>query len=123
LSTHTLRYYERIGLIHPVERAASGHRRYSEQDVGWIEFLKKLRTTGMPVSEMKRYADLVWIGDQTVGARRALLEHHRARIEAMLRELNEDLAHINWKIDHYKDVEAAEKRFNRAAEMGSNRAS
>lgn len=49
LTEHTLRYYERIGLIHPIVRAGSGHRRYCERDIWWIEFLMKLRNTGMSI--------------------------------------------------------------------------
>ncbi len=116
LSAHTLRYYERIGLISPIDRAPSGHRRYSEGDIGWIEFLKRLRSTGMPIREMKYYADLLWQGEHTVGARRALLERHHARIEAKLRDLTDCLQIIEWKINHYKDLEASEKQFKRAAE-------
>jgi DNA-binding transcriptional MerR regulator len=105
LSAHTLRYYERIGLIEPVTRAGSGHRRYTEDDVGWIEFLKKLRSTGMPIREMKRYADLLSQGPDTIGARRALLEAHQHRIEENLRQLTENLAAIKWKVAHYRECE------------------
>ncbi|MBI5957261.1 MAG: MerR family transcriptional regulator [Chloroflexi bacterium] len=105
LSSHTLRYYERIGLIQPVDRASSGHRRYSEQDIGWIEFLKKLRSTGMPIREMKLYADLMWQGEQTAGARRRLLERHRERMLAQIAEMNDCLTCIEWKIAHYKEFE------------------
>ena len=106
LSSHTLRYYERIGLIQPVERADSGHRRYSEHDVGWIEFLKKLRATGMPIREMKQYADLMLQGDHTAGARRRILEQHGERMRAQIDELNDCLSCIEWKIAHYKEFEA-----------------
>ncbi|MBN1201230.1 MAG: MerR family transcriptional regulator [Anaerolineae bacterium] len=105
LSMHTLRYYERIGLIQSIDRAPSGHRRYSEDDIGWIEFLKKLRSTGMPIREMKRYANLLWQGDHTVGERRALLETHRKRMQAQIDELNDCLSCIEWKIKHYKEFE------------------
>jgi DNA-binding transcriptional MerR regulator len=105
LTAHTLRYYERIGLIQPIDRASSGHRRYSESDLGWIEFLKKLRITGMPIREMKRYASLMWQGEHTSGARRRLLEHHRERMQSKLRELNDCLSCIEWKIAHYKEFE------------------
>lgn len=105
LSAHTLRYYERIGLIQPIDRADSGHRRYSEKDVGWIEFLKKLRSTGMPIREMKEYADLMWDGDHTAGARRRLLEAHGERMRAQIAELNDCLDCIEWKIAHYKEFE------------------
>lgn len=106
LSSHTLRYYERIGLIQPIDRADSGHRRYNEDDVGWIEFLKKLRQTGMPIREMKQYADLMWQGDHTAGARRKLLELHGERMRAQIEELNDCLSCIEWKIEHYKEFEA-----------------
>ena len=105
LSTYTLRYYERIGLIQRVDRASSGHRRYSVEDIGWIEFLKKLRVTGMPIREMKRYADLMWQGDHTAGARRRLLERHRERMQARLQEINDCLSCIEWKNAHYREFE------------------
>ncbi len=105
LTAHTLRYYERIGLIQPIDRASSGHRRYSADDLGWIEFLKKLRITGMPIREMKRYATLMWQGEQTAGARRLLLERHRERMQSKLRELHDCLSCIEWKIAHYKEFE------------------
>ncbi len=108
LSAHTLRYYERIGLIQPVDRAASGHRRYSRDDLGWIEFLKKLRMTGMPIREMKLYADLMWQGDHTTVARRRLLERHRDRMQRKVQELNETLECIEWKIAHYRELELPE---------------
>jgi DNA-binding transcriptional MerR regulator len=106
LSTHTLRYYERIGLIQPVDRTDSGHRRYSGDDVGWIDFLKKLRNTGMPIREMRQYADLVWQGEHTSSARRKLLEKHGERMRAKIEELNDCLSCIEWKIEHYKEFEA-----------------
>jgi DNA-binding transcriptional MerR regulator len=105
LSAYTLRYYERIGLIQPVDRASSGHRRYSVEDIGWIEFLKKMRVTGMPIREMKLYADLMWQGDHTAGARRRLLERHRERLQARLQEINDCLSCIEWKIAHYREFE------------------
>lgn len=106
LSAHTLRYYERIGLIQPIDRADSGHRRYSEDDIGWIEFVKKLRATGMPIREMKQYADLMWQGEHTAGARRKLLEAHGERMRAQIVELTDCLDCIEWKIAHYKEFEA-----------------
>ncbi len=63
LTRHTLRYYERDGLMLGVGRVGSGHRRYSERDLGWIELITKLRATGMPIREVRRYAELVRAGD------------------------------------------------------------
>ena len=64
LSPHTLRYYERDGLLlSGVGRSASGHRRYTEEDLGWIEMLTRLRATGMPIRDVRRYAELVRADD------------------------------------------------------------
>jgi DNA-binding transcriptional MerR regulator len=104
LSAHTLRYYERIGLIHPVARASSGHRVYSDDDIGWIEFLKKLRSTGMPIRQMQRYAELQSQGEHTVHERLALLRAHHEKVEADLAELLEYRAVIEHKIAHYQQV-------------------
>ncbi len=110
MTAHTLRYYERIGLIQPVGRSSSGHRSYSEADLAWIDFLKKLRKTGMPIQEMKQYATLMWQGDSTSGARRQLLEKHQARMLEQLDELNDCLSCIEWKIAHYKEFESLEEQ-------------
>ncbi|HML24840.1 MAG TPA: MerR family transcriptional regulator [Aggregatilinea sp.] len=115
LTAHTLRYYERIGLIQPVDRASSGHRRYSEEDVSWVEFLKRLRSTGMPIREMQSYAGLLWQGDQTVERRRKLLERHRARVMQKIQELTEYLTVLDWKINHYKEVECMESNLETPA--------
>jgi DNA-binding transcriptional MerR regulator len=106
LSAHTLRYYEKIGLIQAVDRDDNGHRRYSSDDVGWLDFLKCLRSTGMPVRDVKRYAELYEAGDSTMTERRELLEAHRARIEADLRELEANLDAIAYKIAFYRELEA-----------------
>jgi DNA-binding transcriptional MerR regulator len=65
VSAHTLRYYERAGLLDPVDRAASGHRRYAEEDLARIQFLTKLRSTGMPIRQIREYAELMRGGDGT----------------------------------------------------------
>jgi DNA-binding transcriptional MerR regulator len=105
LSAHTIRYYERIGLLPSIERAKNGHRRYSEDDIGWIEFLKCLRSTGMPISEMQRYVELQQAGDSTLDDRLALLEAHRRRIKAKMRELNRFLDRIEGKIGYYQELQ------------------
>jgi DNA-binding transcriptional MerR regulator len=102
LSAHTIRYYERIGLIPSVGRADNGHRRYSEEDIGWLEFVKCLRSTGMPISEMQRYVKLQKRGDATFTDRMALLEKHRERIKENIDQLNGFLARIEGKISYYK---------------------
>lgn len=102
LTPHTLRYYERDGLLlDAVERASSGHRRYTERDLGWIHLLTRLRATGMPIREIREYADLVRRGEGTEPQRMALLQAHRDAVRAQLAEVTEHLAAIEMKIDVY----------------------
>jgi len=105
LSMHTLRYYERIGLLDPVHRGSSGHRRYSAGDIAWIEFLMRLRATGMSICQMQRFADLRRQGPTTVGQRRALLEAHALDVHHRLQELHDHLAAIEEKKKHYLELE------------------
>ncbi len=108
LSVHTLRYYERIGLLDPVERAASGHRRYSAEDGAWVEFLTRLRATGMSIAKMRRFAELRREGAATVRERRELLEAHRSNIEERQALLAANLDAIADKIQHYRSLEATD---------------
>ncbi len=102
LTPHTLRYYERDGLLlDAVERASSGHRRYTERDLGWIHLLTRLRATGMPIREIREYADLVRQGEGTEPERMALLQAHRDAVRAQLAEVQDHLAAIERKIDVY----------------------
>jgi DNA-binding transcriptional MerR regulator len=106
LSAHTLRYYERIGLIHPVGRGHNGHRRYARDDMEWLEFLTKLRTTDMPIRQMVEYAELVREGPPTATRRRAMLETHREAIRQRIAQLEETAAVIERKIETYKQMES-----------------
>jgi DNA-binding transcriptional MerR regulator len=103
LSTHTLRYYERAGLLEPVSRNGSGHRRYREADLERITFLAKLRATGMPIREVRRYAELMSAGDATNADRLAILEAHRDAVLAALDLTSRNLELIEWKIRVYKE--------------------
>jgi DNA-binding transcriptional MerR regulator len=104
LSEHTLRYYEKIGLIQPVERAPNGHRRYNDEDLGWIDFLKCLRSTGMPVAQMLEFTDLTQAGEHTIQARVALLKKHRECVLREIQTLQNDLEVIHHKIDWYSNM-------------------
>ena len=106
LSVHTLRYYERIGLIHPIERADNSHRRYSLDDVGWIDFLMKLRATGMTIQQMQAYAELQRQGDVTVSQRLEMLQEHRCLVEEQIAILQEHLKLIYYKIEVYGEIVA-----------------
>jgi DNA-binding transcriptional MerR regulator len=103
ISAHTLRYYERAGLIGGVDRAASGHRRYSEADLSWINVLQRLRATGMPIRSIRRYAELVQANDGNEAERLALLKEHQAAVRAQLAEVRDHLAFIDQKITIYED--------------------
>ncbi|CAI9405330.1 MerR family transcriptional regulator [Nocardioides sp. T2.26MG-1] len=102
LTPDTLRYYERDGLmLQPVTRSATGHRRYSERDLTWIQLITCLRGTGMPIRDVRRYAELVRQGDGNEQARLDLLRAHRARVLAQLAEVQEHLGAIDRKIGIY----------------------
>ncbi len=115
LTAHTLRYYERIGLIAPVPRAAGGQRRYATADLDWIEFLLRLRDTRMPVAQMLVFARLRAEGDATVPQRRALLEAHLAEVNASLHAMQQAAAVLGTKITFYRAAEQAAKPLETAA--------
>lgn len=104
LSAHTLRYYERIGLIHPIDRGGNTHRRYSQDDIGWIGFLIKLRATGMPIQQMQEYAALQRQGDVTLPERVEMLRDLRQQAEAHIEMLEEHLKLIRYKIEFYQGI-------------------
>jgi DNA-binding transcriptional MerR regulator len=102
LSTHTLRYYERAGLmLNSVGRASSSHRRYTEDDLAWVVFLTKLRSSSMPIARVREYVELVRRGDETTRERRELLRRHRITVAAQLDEITRSLAVIDTKIAIY----------------------
>lgn len=104
LSTHTLRYYEREGLmLAPVDRASSTHRRYSAADVNWVVFLTKLRLTSMPIARMRDYVELARRGDESSAERLELLLIHRMNVVRQLEEMTASLAAIDYKIGLYQE--------------------
>lgn len=109
LSAHTLRYYERIGLLPYADRDRSGQRNYDASILFWIAFLGRLKTTGMPIRDMLRYAELVDRGDETFGQRRELLAAHRERVRSDLAELNACLHVLDNKIAFYAKAEERTK--------------
>ena len=104
LTKDTLRYYEKDGLmLAPVDRSATGHRRYTERDLTWIELVTRLRATGMPIRDVRRYADLVRGGAGNEQERLDLLRAHRQQVLAQLAEVQEHLGAIDRKIGIYVD--------------------
>src|SRR5512142_2768073 len=109
LSIDTLRYYERIGLIHRIARAPGGQRRYTADDTHWIAFLHKLRATGMSIRQMQVYAALQRRGDATLAQRVEMLQALRDRVTARIAELGEHLALVDHKIEVYGEALSAQQ--------------
>lgn len=100
VSAHALRYYERIGLVR-VGRSGSGHRRYDAAAVRRLVFLTRMRTSGMPIRDLRRYVDLVEEGEDTVPARLAMLAEHREALRTRIDDLQLALAATDYKIALY----------------------
>lgn len=103
LSVHTLRYYEKLGLLSP-GRNASGHRDYRESDIEWVNFIKRLKATDMPLEAIQRYAQLRSAGDSTLAERRTLLAHHAERLSRRLAEQQAHLHQLEVKMAWYDDA-------------------
>lgn len=100
LSPHTLRWYERIGLLAPVHRSSDGRRKFTDQDLEWLGLITKLRDTGMPLKDVHRYAELVRSGAGEA-ERLTLLERHRIEVRKALARQQECLTLLDRKIDFY----------------------
>lgn len=104
LSVHALRFYERQRLlIGPISRSAGGRRHYAESDVEWLLICVKLRESGMPLSDLQRFAELARQGPGNEAERLQLLDTHNKRVEAQIQALEECRSLIAWKVDVYAD--------------------
>lgn len=101
LGIHTLRYYEKENLISP-ERKENGRRLYSENDVNWIQFIKRLKDTGMPIKEIQKYAAFRATGDSTLTERMEMLIKHRTALNEEIMKLQEHMEKLDSKIDFYQ---------------------
>ncbi len=104
LSADTLRYYEKIGLLPPVNRTNGGIRDFSELDLRRVNFIKCMRAAGLPVEVLIEYYALVQQGDETIDARKAILMEQRAQLLARMAEMQETLDLLNYKIDVYENM-------------------
>jgi MerR family transcriptional regulator, aldehyde-responsive regulator len=117
ISPDTLRYYERIGLIPPVTRSESGIRDYGELDIRRVEFIKCMRSAGLPIEVLIDYMGLVQRGDQTIEARREILKEQRELLVARMKEMQKTLDILNHKIEIYENaVLVKEKKIVQAEE-------
>jgi DNA-binding transcriptional MerR regulator len=103
LTPDTLRYYERIGLIPPVNRNSSGNRDYKEDDCRWVSFIKCMRSAGLSIEVLLEYVSLFRQGDETRGARKDLLEAQRRQLLERIEELHDTLAVLDKKIAGYEN--------------------
>lgn len=104
LSADTLRYYERVGMIPPVNRTSSGLRDFTELDCRWVELAKCMRGAGLPVEVMIEYVKLVQQGDHTIEARRDLLVEQRVHLLAQKAAIENTLEKLNYKIERYEEA-------------------
>jgi len=102
ISSDTLRYYERIGLLPTVNRNGSGIRDYSDLDMRRVDFIKCMRKAGLPVEVLIEYMDLVQQGDSTVEARKDILKHQREQVAARMEEMQKTLDLLDHKIEVYE---------------------
>ena len=101
LGIHTLRYYDHENLIIP-DRNSSNRRRYSERDIAWIDFIKRLKDTGMPIKEIKRYAELRADGESTFSERMEILIQHRQALNEQILQLQEHQSKLDDNIAFYR---------------------
>lgn len=104
LSKHTLRYYEKIGLIDKVNKSASNYRVYRQKDLNRIEFIINMRNAGLGMSELKQYIKLAAEGDETANERRNILLENKREIEAQIKILENCSRYIDYKIENYDSI-------------------
>ncbi len=101
LSIHTLRYYEQIGLLKNIHRNQSGRRVYTKLDLEWLEWVKRLKSTGMPLEKMQDFAQFRLQGEQTLKQRQALLIAHSAQLKQEIKRLKQEQSIVDYKIEIY----------------------
>jgi DNA-binding transcriptional MerR regulator len=110
---HTIRFYDKEGLLPDIRRDDHGNRLFEKRDIDWIRLITCFRATGMSVADLKKIVDLALQGDETIGQRRAILESHQAEIKRKQQVLNEAFEAVSQKLEVYNDIEKGnpEERF------------
>ena len=103
LSAHTLRYYEKEGLLSPVDRSPGGFRQYSEEDLEALGLICCLKNTGMSLQEITRFVQLTREGDRTLKERVALLQEHRENVITRMNEMQKYLDKVTWKLNFFTE--------------------
>jgi Predicted transcriptional regulators len=109
LSAHTLRFYDKEGLLPFIARTKSGNRTFTEMDLDWVALICCLKDTGMPIKEIKQYSDWCKQGRGTIDERKKMLADHRGEVLKQIEELNKNLELIDKKLDWYEDPEMLRK--------------
>lgn len=104
ISAHTIRYYEKVGLLKQISRNASGHRCFTQDDIAWVEFIKRLKDTGMPLNIIRKYTELRNSGEQTAELRMQLLQEHTKILEERIAIESSHLEKLKEKIAYYSEV-------------------
>lgn len=105
LKKHTLRYYENIGLITNIRKNSSGKRIYTENDLKSLEFINRLRKTGMSIKQMRKYSELRRLGDSTITERKNIMKNHLDIIKGKINELLEAQDYVSKKVEAYTEME------------------
>lgn len=103
ITADTLRYYERVGLIPPVNRNASGIRNYTEEDCNWVGFIKCMRSAGLSIEVLVEYVTMFQQGNSTIKARKELLIEQRRQLIKRINEMKQTLERLDKKIDGYEE--------------------
>lgn len=103
LSAHTLRYYEKEGLLPNIKRDINGNREFSETDLKWLETIICLKNSGMSIKNLKRYIQLYTEGDETFEGRLEIIKEHKTVIEEKMKELNRYMEYVEYKIKYFED--------------------
>lgn len=104
LTGHTIRYYDREGLLPTVQRSSKRIRKFSDTDIEWIGLICCLKNSGMTIKEIKNFMNLCLDGSKTCEERKKILEKHKEHILMQMKELENSLCTINYKIEHYKEI-------------------
>lgn len=122
-SAHTLRYYEKEGLLPFVRKSSSGLRVFSDEDIGWLVLIECLKGTGMPLKDIKQYIDWCQEGDTTLGKRLEMFKSQKAKLEEQMAQLQKYMEKINYKIAYYTEIVAngSEGLFERNKRLAEER--
>jgi DNA-binding transcriptional MerR regulator len=104
LTIYTLRYYDKEGLLPLLKRSSNGIRKFSENDINWINLICCLKNSGMSIENLKKFMSYCLKGTETCEERKEILQSHKDNILSQIKQLENSLDMINYKIDHYKEI-------------------